>query len=134
LGLSLVEFEKAVLSLEKALTLHNKGLILSSEKLDVEMQTVFRDACIQRFEYCIEMSWKLSMKILGSTTAAARPAVREMARNTLIKNPETWFEFIDARNETSHSYDENIAQKVFKKVQEFYPEVIKLLAALRAQI
>ena len=133
MGISLVEFERALSSLEKALELHRKVTADHSVNLDVEIQKAFRDACIQRFEYCIEMSWKLSMKVLGSTTAAAKPAIREMARNGIIHNPEIWFEFLEARNETSHSYDEVIAQKVFEKVQTFYPDAIKLLAALRVQ-
>lgn len=80
---------------------------------NVEEQKAFRDACIQRFEYCIEFSWKFSMKILGSTTAAAKPAIREMARNNLINNPELWLSFVDSRYETSHAYDEDIAKKVY---------------------
>ncbi len=38
--------------------------------------------------------------------------VREMARNNLILNPELWMSFIEARNHSSHSYDEEVATKV----------------------
>jgi nucleotidyltransferase substrate binding protein (TIGR01987 family) len=128
-SLSLEELEKAVVSLEKALELYK-----DSSENQIEIKKAFRDACIQRFEYCIEMSWKQSMKVLGSNTMAAKPAIREMARNNLIDNPELWFDFIESRNETSHSYDEDIAIKVFTNIKRFYPEVRKLLQTLQKQI
>lgn len=128
MAVSLSEFESALESLRKALDLYH-----STEAKD-EAQKAFRDACIQRFEYCIELSWKTSMKVLGSTTVAAKPAIREMARSNLIFNPENWMKFVEARNETSHSYDENVAQKVFSVIEAFYPEAVELLANLKKTI
>jgi nucleotidyltransferase substrate binding protein (TIGR01987 family) len=120
MGISLDELEKTLDSLEKAVKLYRDA------KDSSEQQTAFRDACIQRFEYCIELSWKVAMKKLGSTTAAPKPAVREMARNSLISNPVEWLEFIDARNKTSHSYDETVAIEVLRSVELFLPEGKKL--------
>ncbi len=125
-SISFNELDKAIVSLEKALTYYQK-----TPSVDEEMQKAFRDACIQRFEYCIELSWKVSMKALGSTTLAAKPAIREMARNNLILNPELWMSFIEARNHSSHSYDEEVATKVFKAIEIFYKEVKVLLTNLK---
>jgi len=115
LGISINEFYKALISLDEALQLYRKAKTASPE------QAAFRDASIQRFEYCIELSWKLSVKVLGSNTAAAKPAIREMARNNLISDPNQWIDFIDARNETSHSYDDAVAKKVFAAIEAFLP-------------
>lgn len=71
------------------------------------------------------------MKLLGSSTAASKVAVREMARNNLLDKPELWMEFIEARNNTSHSYDEEIAARVFVKINEFLPEAKQLLVRLQ---
>lgn len=120
------ELEKAIASLKEAVSLMKR-----SNLQEPEVQKALRDACIQRFEYSIELSWKTSMKILGSTTAAAKPAVREMARSNLILNAELWLEFIDSRNETSHAYDEDIAEKVFKSAQKFLPEAEALAQKLK---
>lgn len=120
------ELKKAIQSLNEAILLHEKESNLESKK-------AFRDACIQRFEYSIELCWKVSMKTLGSNTAAAKPAIREMARNNLINNPEIWLSFIEARNHTSHSYDEDTAIQVFKKILEFYPEAHNLIQKLELQ-
>jgi nucleotidyltransferase substrate binding protein (TIGR01987 family) len=129
MAVSLEEFEKALISLKEALDLYKSAT--SQQEI---AKKAFRDACIQRFEYCIELCWKTSMKALGSNTAAAKPALREMARNNLIPNPDQWFQFIDARNETSHSYDENVALRVFARIEEFYPEAVKLASILRKNL
>lgn len=125
MSLSITELTKAIGSLEEALNLHD------SAKTDSLEQRAFRDACIQRFEYCIELAWKVAMKALGSTTAAAKPAVREMARSNLIANPVEWIEFIEARNHSSHSYDDQIANKVFYQIRKFLPAVKGLTGQLQ---
>lgn len=125
MSVSLNELKKAIESLKVSLDLYHK-----TKYSQVDEKKAFRDACILRFEYCIELSWKTSLKQLGSNTAASKPAIREMARSNLIDNPELWFTFIDARNDTSHSYDDDIALRVFKKIEVFFPEVIKLISQL----
>lgn len=119
------ELTKAIFSLEEALNLYHQSIPESLE------QKAFRDACIQRFEYSLELCWKTSMKLLGSQTAASKPAIREMARNNLIEDPSAWFSFIEARNKTSHSYDEDVAKEVFESISIFAPESRKLLQELQ---
>jgi nucleotidyltransferase substrate binding protein (TIGR01987 family) len=127
-GVSLENFDKAVRSLDKALSLYD-GCGIG----DKDIKEAFRDACIQRFEYCIELTWKTAMKVLGSSKMAAKPAVREMARNNLISDPTLWLGFIEARNETSHVYDEEVAKKVMVAIRSFVSEVHKLAHELRTQ-
>jgi nucleotidyltransferase substrate binding protein (TIGR01987 family) len=114
------EYIKALESLKEALDLYYAA------EHDEKLRKALRDSCIQRFEYSIELSWKLSMKLLGSNVKAAKPAIREMARNDLISSPALWFSFIDARNSSSHSYDENVARNVFSVIEKFYPEAVML--------
>jgi nucleotidyltransferase substrate binding protein (TIGR01987 family) len=125
LAITTEELKKALNSLKIA-----SNLMKKSDLQDPELQKALRDACIQRFEYSIELSWKTSMKVLGSSTMAAKPAIREMARNNLISDSGLWLEFIEARNETSHAYDEDVAAKVFLNVQKFMPEAENLIQAL----
>jgi nucleotidyltransferase substrate binding protein (TIGR01987 family) len=119
------ELIKAIKSLSEAITLYHSSAGGSLER------KAFRDACIQRFEYCIELCWKVSVKVLGSTTAAAKPAIREMARNNLIADPNRWIDFIEARNNTSHSYDEEVAAQVFSEIEAFLPFANELLVSLK---
>lgn len=124
MGVSLLELEKAISSLEEAIGLYKNA------RNDIEKKA-FRDAAIQRFEFSIELSWKTSMKVLGSTTAAAKTALREMARNNLIDDPSIWISFIDGRNETSHSYDEDVAKKIYVMLLNFLPYAKALLSKLK---
>lgn len=127
LGVSIQELNKAIISLEEALTLYHQAAAESVEK------KAFRDACIQRFEFSVELSWKVSVKIMGLNTTAAKIAIREMARNNFVSDPQIWFDFIEARNETSHSYDEDVAKKILEVAKKFPAEGNKLLSELKSR-
>lgn len=124
---TIFEFEKALISLQDGLALFSRSQPQSPE------QKAFRDACIQRFEFCIELAWKTAAKVMGSSSNAANTVIREMAREGLIQDPELWFTFVQARNQTSHSYDEAVALKVFAEILKFQPEAAALLLALKSK-
>jgi ribosomal protein S12 len=50
----------------------------------------------------------IANQLLGLSTKAPNSAVREMAQNNLIDNPDLWFDFLIARNKTSHTYAEDM--------------------------
>lgn|SRR5690606_3097818 len=103
----------------------------SENPQNIELHKALRDSCIQRFEFCVELAWKASMKVLGLLqTKAPNPAIREMAQNGLIDDTKPWFNFLLARNKTSHSYDEDVAQEVFDVLEDFIPELEKLITNL----
>ena len=77
-GISIVELEQAIAMLAESLK------FADDTKSNETQFKIARDASIQRFEYCIELSWKVAMKKLGSQTKFAKPAVRLMARGDLI--------------------------------------------------
>jgi len=126
MAVSIHEYEKALNALQEAL----QKLDMSN---DDSYYKIIRDACIQRFEFCIELAWKTSKKILGSSSTTAKPVMREMAQNGLIQSPDLWFAFIEARNKSSHTYDEDLAKEVLKSVKEFLPEGKKLLEVLKTK-
>lgn len=126
MAVSVHEYEKALNSLTEALGMHAAFTEEASKKLA-------RDACIQRFEFSVELAWKTSGKILGSNSTAANTVVREMARDGLIDNPEEWFTFVLARNESSHTYDDEVAKKVFAVIQNFLPQGMLLLQRLKSR-
>lgn len=123
-NISIEELTKAVQTLEEAIQ-------FSQQVTSNEVQfKIARDACIQRFEYCIELSWKVSLKKLGSLAKFPKPAVREMARADLIRSSEEWLDFVEARNNSSQSYDEETAAKVFQQILLFRTKVQDLLKRL----
>ena len=114
---TLTEFEKALTSLEQA---------LAAPKTDLT-----RDATIQRFEFCVELSWKSAKKIMGSDTTAPKQVVREMAQNSLVQDIAFWLKAIDQRNLSSHTYRESLAEEVYAFAKEFLPVAQQLLATLK---
>ena len=92
-----------------------------------------RDSVIQRFEFSIELSWKVSKKIMGTPTTAPKEIIREMAQNNLVSDVKLWLEAIDMRNLSSHTYNEELAEKVYSFAVEFIPELIKLKEKLNAK-
>lgn len=115
--MSIDEFEKALTSLK---------LALDEPKTDIA-----RDATIQRFEYCVELAWKVSKRAMGTATSAPRSVIREMAAQGLISDSLPWFQFLDDRNLSSHAYRENIAEKVYRPAEAFFPLASALLARLK---
>lgn len=113
------EFEKAVTKLREALAQPKTEFI--------------RDSVIQRFEFSIELARKTAKKIMGSSTAAPKDVIREMAQSGYIQNVDLWLEAIDMRNLTSHTYKEDLAEKVFAFVVLFQPELQMLVQHLKAK-
>ncbi len=125
MAISIVELKKALDSLDEAIILAS-----AREKVNEVEFKLFRDACIQRFEFCIELSWKISAKLMGSSSTISKPVIREMAQNGLIDDVPKWFSYIDARNKTSHSYDEDIAKSVYESAKSFMVDGKNLFARL----
>ncbi len=113
--LSITELEKAHTSLKEALFTHHA-------QMQGQLKDMLRDSVIQRFEFCIELAYKVSLKTLGIPAQAPKPALREMLRSGLIDNLDLWFDFIEARNKSSHTYDEAIANEVMTWIEKFEPE------------
>lgn len=93
-----------------------------------------KDATIQRFEFTFELSWKTIQEYIikdqGFDCKSPRDCIRESARLEIIDNPESWFKFLGHRNLIAHTYNEKLADKVYKKALNFPKEVSNLLKKL----
>jgi len=97
-----------------------------------------RDGTLQRFEYTVELSWRLIRKqllLLGraEVSASPKPLIRAAATEGWIQDVEAWMAFIEARNLTSHSYKNDVAEAVFKVAKTFPPFVDRLMESIRAK-
>lgn len=127
--LDLSSFEKAIQSLHRAITRSEK------DKSDEEL----RDAVIQRFEYTYELAWKMMKRQLEAESATPatidglsfRDLLRDAAEKGLIEEVEVWFEYRDARNRTSHTYDSLNASEVYEVALKFFPKAKALLDKLK---
>lgn len=95
-----------------------------------------RDGAIQRFEFCTELSWKTTREYLlnqGYTDINSPKAVMKKAyADGLINDEVIWIDLLNARNITSHIYDEGTATQVFEKIKNaYYPAFLKLIKSLQ---
>jgi nucleotidyltransferase substrate binding protein (TIGR01987 family) len=124
-------FEKALSSLEEALIEYDRS------------KSVFvKDSCIQRFEYTYELAYKMLKRQLEAMSA--NPAeidqmsfpelIRLGAERGLLANGwDEWKLFRDARNATSHAYNEKKANEVFARIPAFRDEAVVFLERLKAR-
>ncbi len=113
---STLELTKAVTKLQEALAQPKNEFL--------------RDSTIQRFEFCVELAWKTSKKIMGTSTTAPKDVIREMAQSSYIANLDIWLTAIDMRNLSSHTYKEELAERVYDFARMFLPELVLLLKHL----
>lgn len=118
--IELAELQKAVASLRAALS--------------IPKNDIARDATIQRFEFCIELAWKVAKKVLGSSTGAPKSIVREMGQDGLIDDVERWLDYVNMRNLTVHTYREALAEEVYAKCRLFLPDAENLLKRLEGRL
>lgn len=85
-----------------------------------------RDGLVQRFEFTHELSWKL-MKAYAEyqgfdSIGGSRDATRKAFEMSLISDGQSWMDMIKSRNETSHNYDDSMADDVVDSIiNRFYP-------------
>ena len=130
-ALDLTPLANALASLNKALARWQ-----ASRQQDEEL----RDACIQRFEYTFELSWKMLARRLERDLADARSvdamSFRDLMRTggerALVRDVSAWMVFRDKRNITSHTYNAAKAAEVAAVIPPFAGEAAALLAELQA--
>nr|QNO50419.1 hypothetical protein CKJHOKLD_00041 [Methanosarcinales archaeon ANME-2c ERB4] len=101
-------------------------------KLDIVM-----DAAIRRFEFTFETAWKsvkLAAKAVGYDCKSPKGCLKLAYRMGWIKDEERWLELLEARNLTSHTYDQETAMDVYETVKENFQVFGSLLRALREEI
>jgi nucleotidyltransferase substrate binding protein (TIGR01987 family) len=111
----------------KALTQLTK-FIAQGELNDLEKQGL-----IQAFEYTYELAWnslKDYFETQGETDIhGSRDAIRLAFKRGLIENGETWMAMITSRTLTSHTYNEEIAEKIVRDITvEYFSEFVTLHA------
>lgn len=107
------------------------------EALALEKNDIVRDSVIQRFEFTVELSWKVLQKALRLSGLAdplsPKACFREAARLGWVADPEAWIKFVDDRNLSSHTYREELAEQVYKsakKLPEYSDALIEKVQSL----
>ncbi|MGG7165585.1 HI0074 family nucleotidyltransferase substrate-binding subunit [Clostridium ihumii] len=90
---------------------------------------IIRDSLIQRFEFTYELTHKTlkeAMSYLGVTLENSFPRTiyKKAYVNNLISDDKVWIKLLEDRNETSHIYNENLADEIADRIVELYVEAI----------
>jgi nucleotidyltransferase substrate binding protein (TIGR01987 family) len=105
-------FSRAFSSLEESIT---------AAKKDPNNRFI-KDSVIQRYEYTIELAWKLMKDYLEELgfidVSAPKQAIRKAFKENIIKDAEAWIKALNDRNKTSHIYEEAIADEITKDIIE----------------
>lgn len=107
-------FLKALKELEEAVTLSKERGLSRLEK----------QGLIQGFEYTHELAWNVLKDFLQADGVTeiygSKSATREAFKVNLISDGEVWMEMIKSRNETSHTYNQDVSEKIVTAILKKY--------------
>jgi nucleotidyltransferase substrate binding protein (TIGR01987 family) len=97
-----------------------------------------RDGVIQRFEIAMDLSWKLMQRTLkeiyqldDGLLLSKKDIFRQAAKYRLLDDTEAWLGHYEARNRTSHIYDNAEASRTFERASAFLADAKITLERLR---
>ena len=128
-------YRKALIKLSEAISyiqddLKNDEAKIDSFEVDEVLDEIIKEGLIQRFEYTYEMAWNV-MKDYASyqgniNIAGSRDAIRYAFSANLISNGDKWMDMIKSRIKTSHTYNQDIADEIYRKIiNEYHIEFIQ---------
>ena len=106
---------------KRAFSLLREAIEMDREK---ELSPLEKEGIIQRFEYTIELAWKVMKDYLESQNLIFEPLPRLVIKKSyevnLIQDGDIWLECLDTRNKMSHTYDFGIFEETIKKIKTSY--------------
>ena len=109
----------------------------SIEESKTNDSLTIRDGVIQRFEFTTELAWKTIREYLLTENVmdinSPKSVMREAYNNNLITDDDGWIQILQDRNSTSHIYDEDDANEVYKRISENQIELFDKLSEVLTQ-
>lgn len=99
---------------------------LSEIELDVDnkLSDIEKEGFIQRFEFTHELAWNVMKDFLKEKgfqgIIGSKDATKLAFQNELIENGQVWMDMIDSRNQTVHTYNDEILDTQFNKIRNIY--------------
>lgn len=107
----------------------------SNQQIRTELE---RAGIIQFFEMTFELAWKVLKDYLeseGYMVKSPRETVKQAFQIGLIDNGHIWIDALSNRNLTTHTYDEELAEKMTKEILMAYlPELYSMYKKLSKEI
>ncbi|MEO5334438.1 MAG: nucleotidyltransferase substrate binding protein [Magnetococcus sp. YQC-5] len=96
-----------------------------------ELSELEQQGVIQGFEFTHELAWNVLKDYLEDKgimgLIGSKDATRMAFKNGLIEQGEEWMAMIRARNQTSHTYNLDVAKAVVQAIlHDFYPAFVAM--------
>jgi len=116
-----------------------KQLIQACERLQEALavpltETLALDGTIQRFEFTFELSWKALKAFLddqGILCNSPKSCLKEAFKMGWLADEEKWLALFQARNMTSHVYNEKMAMDIYSVIKEHHGLFNELIGVLQ---
>lgn len=116
-----IRWEQRFQNFIKAFALLEDAVQLSKER---PLNKLEEQGIIQRFEFTHELAWNVIkdyFEYQGNTSImGSRDATREAFSKGVIEDGEGWMDMIKSRNQSSHTYNEEVANEVMDKIIHHY--------------
>lgn len=112
---------------------YTKSVERLKEVLQLEKNSVVRDATIQRFEFTVELAWKSIQKFLLNEKIICRSpkeCLKEAFKFGLVNDDPAWLSMLDDRNLTVHTYNEKTADEIYSRIEGY----VKFFEALETKL
>lgn len=100
-------------------------------------ESIIKNGIILRFEFTHELAWKVLKDYLLyegiQNVTGSRSATREAFKIGVISEGQKWMEMIESRNNTVHTYNENILKVEYDKIiNQYFPLFIDLQTKMKS--
>jgi nucleotidyltransferase substrate binding protein (TIGR01987 family) len=130
-------FNKALKKMEDSVGYIRQNYMDEENPKEKNLSNILTDlvkqGLIQSFEFTHELAWNVIKDYAtyqgNPDIKGSRDAAREGFAMGLIENGDVWMEMIKSRNQSSHTYDEDIANEIVAKITHEYLPVFKAFKA-----
>ena len=93
------------------------------------------DGTIQRFEFCIDQTWKWLRRLLLAQGQDVPPLPKAVLQKAYmvgwLEDEKMWLAMLDDRNQTSHTYNRELAKEIYQRIKIYYPVMQSIFDHLR---
>ncbi len=114
--------KKQIEDFSQALARLKEAYLLAEENRGSRYYEFFRDSSIQRFEFTVEIMWKAIKGYMGEvegiTCRSPKSCIRDFfsAGYLTEREPRDLLLMIDDRSRTVHTYHEEVAEDIFRRL------------------
>lgn len=125
-----IRWKQRFANYQRALGSLEAGVKLADQR---ELSDLAKQGLIQAFEFTHELAWNVMKDYFvyqGNTAiTGSRDAAREAFSKNLLDDGPGWMDMITSRNQTSHTYNQAVAQAICELIRHRYFPLFKSFQA-----